>query len=99
MDADGAPAPREELLARLGARHAAAHLERLGYRVLARHGRGSRLRLLAADGETLAVVAVRTRRARDAEPPPRPPGVRVDTVTVLVDDGGALVRLDHLEGG
>jgi putative endonuclease len=53
-------------LGRRGERLAAAHLQRLGFAVLARNVRTryGEIDLIAFDGETLAFVEVKTRRAR-----------------------------------
>jgi putative endonuclease len=52
------------VLGRIGEQLAAAHLERLGYRVLARNHRTrhGEIDLVAADDETLVIVEVKTRR-------------------------------------
>lgn len=63
-------------LGSLGERFAAAHLERIGFRVVARNARTrhGEIDVVAFDGETLAFVEVKTRRAgtaqraRDAQP-------------------------------
>jgi putative endonuclease len=65
-------------LGHLGEELAAAHFERLGFRVLARNVRTRRgeLDMIAFDGETLVFVEVKTRRTtRDAPrgAPDRPP--------------------------
>jgi putative endonuclease len=53
-------------LGRLGERLAAAHLERLGYMILARNARTrhGEIDLIAFDGDALVFVEVKTRRSR-----------------------------------
>jgi putative endonuclease len=55
---------------RTGEAHAAAHLERLGYEVLARgfRTRFGELDLVALDGDTLVFAEVKTRRAGSGHP-------------------------------
>jgi putative endonuclease len=57
-------------LGRLGEDVAAAHLERLGYRVLARNHRTrwGELDLVVSDDETIVFVEVKTRRAGSGSP-------------------------------
>jgi putative endonuclease len=57
--------PRHEL-GRRGEDLAAAHLERLGYAIVARNHRTrfGEIDLVAADAETLVIVEVKTRRGR-----------------------------------
>lgn len=57
-------------LGRLGEGFAADHLERLGYRVLARRHRTrwGELDLVAADGETIVFCEVKTRRQGSGHP-------------------------------
>ena len=104
--------PRHQL-GRLGERLAAEHLERLGYRILARNHRTryGELDLVAADEQTLVFCEVKTRRLGSGTPwdalgsawlqevrdRPRPAELRFDAVGVVLDAHGALVRLDHLE--
>ncbi len=59
--------PKQELGAQ-GEAWAAAHLERLGYTILARNWRAGALELdiVAREGETLVFVEVRTRRGAPA---------------------------------
>jgi putative endonuclease len=59
-----------QTLGRVGEDLAAAHLVRLGYRVLARRHRTrfGELDLVAADGDTLVFVEVKTRRAGSGHP-------------------------------
>jgi putative endonuclease len=64
-----ASAPREDprrALGRLGERLAAAHLQRLGFTIVARNARTrhGEIDLIAFDGQTLAFVEVKTRRSR-----------------------------------
>jgi putative endonuclease len=66
---DPAPAPREDprrALGRLGERLAAAHLQRLGFAIVARNvrTRHGEIDLIAFDGEALVFVEVKTRRSR-----------------------------------
>jgi putative endonuclease len=118
---------------RSGEDHAARHLERLGYRLLARNVRTSygEIDLIAFNGRTIVFAEVKTRRAisprragahnvapleslrplqrarlrrlarawlSDASVErPRAAEIRFDAIGVLVDPGGALVGLDHLE--
>src|SRR3954465_1230062 len=62
-------APRQAL-GRLGERLAAEHLERLGYRIVARNPptRFGEIDLVAADDETLVFCEVKTRRAGSGAP-------------------------------
>jgi putative endonuclease len=57
-------------LGRTGEQLAAAHLERLGYAIVARNHRTrfGELDLVAADAETLVFVEVKTRRAGPGRP-------------------------------
>ena len=57
--------PRHHL-GRAGERLAAEHLERLGYRIVARNHRTrfGEIDLIADDGKTLVIVEVKTRRGR-----------------------------------
>ena len=66
----GMAARHTQHLGRLGERLAGEHLERLGYRVLARnhHTRLGELDLVATDGETLVFCEVKTRRLGSGEP-------------------------------
>jgi len=127
------PTPRARTPARVGSRGeelAAAHLERLGFRVIARNVRigAGELDLVAFDGSTLVFAEVKTARLRPgtpagaqtplerlgraqrmrlrglaarwlAESPGRPGArsIRFDAIGVLLDGGGRLARLDHLE--
>jgi putative endonuclease len=63
-------------LGRLGEDLAAAHLDRLGFTMLARNVRTRRgeIDLIVFDGRTLAFVEVKTRRARSAGHQPGPGG-------------------------
>ena len=66
---DPTPAPREDprrALGRLGERLAAAHLQRLGFAIVARNvrTRHGEIDLIAFDGEALVFVEVKTRRSR-----------------------------------
>ncbi|HEY3829254.1 MAG TPA: YraN family protein [Solirubrobacteraceae bacterium] len=72
---NGSPSPtrttsaREDprrILGRLGEQLAAAHLERLGFAVIDRNARTryGEIDLVAFDGQTLAFIEVKTRRAR-----------------------------------
>jgi len=124
--------PRREL-GRLGETLAAAHLQRLGFEVLARNvrTRHGEIDMIAFDGHTLVFAEIKTRRAPmrqreirpDQEPlhglrasqrarlrrlaaawlSERPAGlpfaraVRFDALGVLVDQSGALRRLQHVE--
>jgi len=119
-------------LGALGEELAAAHLQRLGFRVLARNvrTREGEIDLIAFDGCTLVFAEVKAARAagggcrREPVPlewlqprqrlrirrlarawladtageRPRATEVRFDAVGVLVDAGGRLVALEHLEG-
>jgi putative endonuclease len=60
------PGDPRRALGRRGEQLAAAHLQRLGFRVLARNVRrgGVEIDIVAFDGSTLAFVEVKTRRAR-----------------------------------
>jgi putative endonuclease len=64
------PATSNRDLGRLGENFAAAHLERLGYDVLARNHqtRYGELDLVASDGRTLVFCEVKTRRAGAGDP-------------------------------
>ena len=59
-------ADRRHHLGRAGERAAAQHLERLGYRIVARNHRTryGEIDLIAADRDTLVIVEVKTRRSR-----------------------------------
>jgi putative endonuclease len=59
------PGDPRQALGRLGERLAAEHLERLGYRIVARNHRTrfGEIDLVAADDETLVFCEVKTRRA------------------------------------
>ena len=92
-------------LGRLGEDLALEHLERLGYRTLARNHRTrfGELDLIVCDDATIVFVEVKARRL-DASAgsalesvPPRKVDLRFDVVAVTVDGAGRLVRLDHLE--
>jgi putative endonuclease len=66
---DPAISPREDprrALGRLGEQLAAAHLERLGFMIVARNARTrhGEIDLIAFDGEVLVFAEVKTRRAR-----------------------------------
>jgi putative endonuclease len=63
------PDPRHDL-GRAGERLAAEHLERLGYRIVARnhHTRWGELDLIACDGDVLVFCEVKSRRATSATP-------------------------------
>ncbi|HUB75799.1 MAG TPA: YraN family protein, partial [Solirubrobacteraceae bacterium] len=69
------PADPRRALGRRGERLAAAHLQRLGFAILARNvrTRHGEIDLIACDGETLTFVEVKTRRSHrrriSAEPP------------------------------
>src|SRR5215212_3660787 len=70
---DGAaqePADPRHALGRLGERLAAEHLERLGYRIVARNHRTrfGELDIVAADDDTLVFCEVKTRRAGSGTP-------------------------------
>lgn len=75
---DARPPDPRRALGRLGEGLAAAHLERLGYAILARNlrTRHGEIDLIAFDGRTLAVVEVKTRRvgagARSIRPDQQP---------------------------
>jgi putative endonuclease len=64
--ADALPKDPRHALGRLGERLAAAHLERLGFVILARNARTryGEIDLIAFDGRTLVFAEVKTRRAR-----------------------------------
>ena len=64
------PADPRQALGRLGERLAAEHLERLGYRIVARNHRTrfGEIDLVAADDETLVFCEVKTRRAGSGTP-------------------------------
>jgi putative endonuclease len=64
------PADPRHALGRLGERLAAEHLERLGYRIVARNHRTrfGEIDLVAADDETLVFCEVKTRRAGSGAP-------------------------------
>jgi putative endonuclease len=129
-----APArPGGRPLGRLGEDLAAAHLERLGYRVLERNARTrhGEIDLIATGHDALVFVEVKTRREHRrpprggeaieplaglrprqrlrlrrlavawlADPRTRRPSageIRFDAIGVVLDDGGRLLRLEHLE--
>jgi len=125
---------RRRKLGRFGEQLAAAHLERLGYTILARNvrTRHGEIDLIGHGQHAVVVVEVKTRCVRSrttrirAEQEPlqwlhprqrarlrrlavawlaqtsgeRPSGacIRFDAIGVLVDPGGRLLRLDHVEG-
>jgi putative endonuclease len=101
---------RSKAIGRRGEALAAAHLERLGYRVLARNHRTRfgelDLVLTTEDERTIVFVEVKTRRLGSGAPwdslhdgkRGRVRAMRFDAVGVTLDDRGELVRLDHLEG-
>src|SRR5215218_5547619 len=64
------PGDLRQALGRLGERLAAEHLERLGYRIVARNHRTrfGELDLVAADEETIVFCEVKTRRAGSGAP-------------------------------
>jgi putative endonuclease len=68
--ADRASAGSGPLIGRCGERLAAAHLERLGLRVIARNVRvgAGEIDLIAFDGRTLVFAEVKTARARRGAP-------------------------------
>ena len=119
------PTDSRATLGRLGEQLAAEHVERLGWRIVARNHRTrvGELDLVAVDGEALVFVEVKTCRLgrfapwdnlhdrkrsqvrrlagawlREVKERPFFGEVRFDAIGVVVDAGGALVRLDHLEG-
>ena len=125
--ASSRPSDPRQTLGRAGEQLALAHLERLGFALVARNHRTrwGELDLVVFDGHTLVFVEVKTRRASaraggplDAIPAtkrlqvrrmaaawlteeqdrPRAVELRFDAVGVTVDERGALVRLDHIEG-
>ena len=64
---------RRRTIGALGERHAAAHLERLGYRILARNfTRGGELDIVAADGRAIVFCEVKTRIAGSSSGPAGP---------------------------
>jgi putative endonuclease len=113
-------------LGRLGEDLALEHVQRLGYRLVARNYRTrfGELDLIVSDDTTIVFIEVKARR-RDASAGsavesvsprkqrqvrgmaaawlvestdrPRSRDLRFDVVAVTVDEGGALLRLDHLE--
>ena len=111
-------------LGRLGEDYAAAHFERLGFKVLARRHRTryGELDLVARDGGVLVFAEVKARRLGPGRPfdalgeakqtqvrrmaaawlsetPHRYyEALRFDAIGVVIDRGGALVSLDHIEG-
>jgi putative endonuclease len=122
-------ADRRRATGRLGEQHAAAHLRRLGFSVLARNARTreGEIDLVAFDGAVLAFVEVKsTRRGNAGVAPeplerlgprqrarlrrlalewlaeqqgrPRAETIRFDAIGVVLDSGGRLQRLDHVEG-
>jgi putative endonuclease len=127
-------------LGRLGEDEAAAHLRRLGFRIVERNlrTRHGEIDLIAFDGKTLVIVEVKTRRmgrsagnradgAQGSQPSdpcyvwprtrqrarlrrlahawlsesqsrrPTAEEIRFDAIAVMVDQAGALLRLDHIE--
>ena len=109
---------------RRGEEIAAAHLERLGYEIVARNHRTrfGELDLVAYDGRVLAFVEVKTRLADSGEPweslhpvkqaqvrrmarawlaeaegRPTVAELRFDAIGVLLDPGGGLVALHHVQ--
>src|SRR4051794_22254915 len=64
------PTDARKTLGRLGEQLAAEHLERLGWRILARnhHTRFGELDLVAADGDTVVFCEVKTCRAGGRDP-------------------------------
>jgi putative endonuclease len=66
----GRPSDPRRGLGALGERLAAEHLERLGFRILARNYRTARgeIDLIAHDGRTLVFAEVKTRRLGSGEP-------------------------------
>lgn len=62
--ADARPADHRRALGALGERLAAAHLERLGFAILARNARTryGEIDVIAFDGRTLIIVEVKTRK-------------------------------------
>jgi putative endonuclease len=76
--ADARPADHRRALGQLGEQLAAAHLERLGYAIVARNVRTryGEIDVIAFDGRTLAMVEVKTRRvsarARGVRPDQQP---------------------------
>lgn len=102
---------------------AAAHLERLGYRILARRyrTRHGEIDIVAADGREIVFVEVKARGAggdpwqnlhavkqdqvrrmaaawlADVEDRPFAHRLRFDAIGVVLDAGGGLLRLEHLE--
>jgi putative endonuclease len=120
------PTDLRQHIGRIGEDLALAHLERLGYALVARNHRTryGELDLVVFDGTTLVFVEVKTRRTNGAGRGPwealherkrqqvrrmaaafllevteRPhsPDLRFDAIGVVIDAGGKLVRLDHLE--
>ncbi len=71
---DGRAEENRRRTGRLGEELAAAHLERLGYRLLARNvrSRHGEIDLIAFDGRTIAFVEVKTRRVNASAGPRRP---------------------------
>ena len=134
VERTGASQPRPRLpsgpaIGSRGEALAAAHLERLGLRVIARNVRlgAGEIDLIAFGAGTLVFAEVKTVRLRDgpgpataplerlghrqrlrlrrtaarwlAECPQRPRArlIRFDAIGVLLDPGGRLARLEHLE--
>jgi putative endonuclease len=117
--------PRQHL-GRTGEDLALAHLERLGFELVARNHRTrwGEIDLIVHDETTLVFVEVKTRRASgsgrspwealherkraqvrrmaaaylaEVLDRPRATELRFDAIGVVIDPGGRLVRLDHLE--
>jgi putative endonuclease len=117
--------PRQHL-GRTGEDLALAHLERLGFELVARNHRTrwGEIDLIVHDGTALVFVEVKTRRASgsgrspwealherkraqvrrmaaaylaEVQDRPRATELRFDAIGVVIDPGGRLVRLDHLE--
>jgi putative endonuclease len=113
------------ILGRLGERLAAEHVERLGWRIVARNHRTriGEIDLIGVDGDVLVFVEVKTCRPgrfapwdnlhdrkrsqvrrlagawlREGRERPYFATLRFDAIGVVIDAGGGLVRLDHLEG-
>jgi putative endonuclease len=117
--------PRQHL-GRTGEDLALAHLERLGFELVARNHRTrwGEIDLIVHDATALVFVEVKTRRASgsgrgpwealherkraqvrrmaaaylaEVQDRPRATELRFDAIGVVIDPGGHLVRLDHLE--
>jgi putative endonuclease len=120
------PTDLRQHLGRIGEDLALAHLERLGYALVARNYRTryGELDLVVFDGTTLVFAEVKTRRVSgsgrgpwealherkrrqvrrmaaafllESTDRPHSPDLRFDAIGVVIDAGGKLVRLDHLE--